>query len=101
MLICRTIGTVVSTLKHERLHSRKLLLCRRSTPEGKPVGDPFVAVDAIGAGEDEIVIVAMGSAARETEGTQMAPVDATIIGIVDSTAVGGRQKFNKSAEAAS
>lgn len=98
MLICRTTGTVVSTVKHERLHGRKLLLVRRSAPDGTPSGDPFIAVDAVGAGEDEVVIVSIGSAARETEGTRSAPVDATIIGIVDSTAVGGRQTFAKSQE---
>ncbi len=96
MLICRTTGTVVSTLKHERLHSRKLLMVRRSAPDGTPTGDAFVAVDAIGAGEDELVIVALGSAARETEGTRGSPVDATIIGIIDSTAVGGKLTFASS-----
>lgn len=99
MLICRTTGTVVSTVKHERLHGRKLLLVRRSTPDGKPVGEPFVAVDTVGAGEGELVIVAEGSAARELDGTRSAPVDATIIGIVDSTAVGGKPSFAKSKEA--
>ena len=100
MLICRTTGTVVSTMKHERLHSRKLLMVRRSAPDGTPNGDPFVAVDAIGAGEDEVVIVALGSAARETEITRGLPVDATIIGIIDSTAVGGKVSFEKSQEQA-
>jgi microcompartment protein CcmK/EutM len=99
MLICRTTGTVVSTVKHERLHGRKLLLVRRSAPDGKAVGDPFVAVDAVGAGEGELVIVAMGSAARELDTTRSAPVDATIIGIIDSTAVGGKLRFAKSNEA--
>lgn len=95
MLICRTTGTVVSTMKHDTLHSRKLLLVRRCTPDGKAAGDPFVAIDAIGAGEDEVVIVATGSAARETESTRSAPVDATIIGIIDSTAVAGKMAFAK------
>lgn len=95
MLICRTTGTVVSTMKHETLYSRKLLLVRRCSPDGQAEGAPFVAVDAIGAGEDEVVIVATGSAARETEGTRSAPVDATIIGIIDSTAVAGKNAFTK------
>ncbi len=95
MLICRTTGTVVSTMKHDTLHSRKLLLVRRCTPDGKAAGDPFVAIDAIGAGEDEVVIVATGSAARETESTRSAPVDATIIGIIDSTAGAGKMAFAK------
>ncbi|MEZ5664327.1 MAG: EutN/CcmL family microcompartment protein [Burkholderiaceae bacterium] len=98
MLICKTIGSVVSTMKHERLHSRKLLLVRTVSPNGKPMGDAFVAVDAIGAGEDELVLVSLGSAARETESTQGAPVDATIIGIVDSTAATGKFLYNKAKE---
>lgn len=96
MLICRTTGTVVSTVKHERLQSRKLLLVRRANPDGKTSGDPFVAVDAVGAGEDELVIVALGSSARESDATRSAPVDATIIGIIDSTAVAGKLVFAKS-----
>ena len=95
MLICRTTGTVVSTMKHDTLHSRKLLLVRRCTPDGKAAGEPFVAVDVIGAGEDEVVIVATGSAARETEGMRSAPVDAAIVGIIDSTAVAGKTAFAK------
>lgn len=100
MLICRTTGTVVSTIKHDTLHSRKLLLVRPCTPDGKAGGDCFVAVDAIGAGEDEVVIVATGSAARETEGFRSAPVDAVIVGIIDSTAVAGKDTFVKSKVAA-
>jgi microcompartment protein CcmK/EutM len=101
MLICKTTGTVVSTVKHEHLHGRKLLLVRRSGPDGKVSGDPFVAVDTVGAGEGELVIVAEGSAARALDATRSAPVDATIIGIIDSTAVGGKLSFAKSKGAAS
>lgn len=97
MLICRTTGTVVSTMKHDTLHSRKLLLVRSCTPDGQASGDPFVAVDAIGAGEDEVVIVATGSSAREADGMRSAPVDAVIVGIIDSTAVAGKVAFAKGA----
>jgi microcompartment protein CcmK/EutM len=83
-------------MKHDSLHSRKLLLVRRCAPDGKPSGDPFVAVDDIGAGEDEVVIVTTGSAARETEGFRKAPVDAVIVGIIDSVAVAGQDAFVKS-----
>lgn len=96
MLICRTTGTVVSTVKHGTLHSRKLLLVRQCTPQGALTGDPFVAIDTVGAGEDELVIVATGSAAREIDGMHSAPIDASIVGIVDSTAVAGKPAFAKS-----
>lgn len=98
MLICRTTGTVVSTVKHEHLHSRKLLLVRRANPDGKATGEAFVAVDVVGAGEGELVLVAVGSAARESETTKSAPVDAAIVGIIDSTAVAGKAIFAKSKE---
>jgi microcompartment protein CcmK/EutM len=96
MLICRTTGTVVSTVKHPTLHSRKLLLVRCCTPHGVASGDPFIAIDDVGAGEDELVIVATGSAARKTDGMDSAPVDATIVAIIDSTAVAGKRAFAKS-----
>lgn len=100
MLICKTTGTVVSTVKHEQLQGRKLLLVRRSGPDGKVSGEPFVAIDAVGAGEGELVIVTEGSGARVLDATRSAPVDATIIGIIDSTAVGGKLSFAKSKGAA-
>lgn len=95
MLICKTTGTVVSTVKHETLSSRKLLLVRRCTSEGEGFGEPFVAIDTVGAGEDEVVIVATGSAARETDNTRSTPIDAIIIGIVDSAAIAGKNTFTK------
>lgn len=95
MLICKTIGTVVSTIKHDQLHSRKLLLVCIVSADGKSAGDPFVAIDAVGAGEDEVVLVATGSSARETSSTQGAPIDAVIIGIVDSTSASGRFLYHK------
>lgn len=83
MLICRVTGVAVSTVKDESLKGAKLLVVEelsRSTGEPRP----FVAIDTVGAGKDEVVIVAMGSAARETPRTRGLSVDAAVVGIVDS-----------------
>ena len=90
---------VVSTIKEDRLHSNKLLLVQRASSDGTAAGEPFVAIDTVGAGEDELVLVVTGSAARETETTRGAPVDATIVGIIDSTSGGGKLTFSKTGEA--
>ena len=95
MWICRTVGTVIATIKEPRLRNNKLLLVQRASPDGQPAGEVFVALDTVGAGEHELVIVAHGSAARETETTRGAPVDAAIIGIIDSTATAGAFRFEK------
>jgi ethanolamine utilization protein EutN len=87
---------VVSTIKQDALASSKLLLVRRTTANGDFIGEPFVAIDTVGSGEDELVLVAIGSAARENERTRGAPVDAAIVGIIDSTSGGGKLSFSKS-----
>lgn len=93
------MGMVVSTIKEEGLHSNKLLLVQRASADGDATGEPFVAVDTVGAGEGELVLVATGSAARETEKTRGAPVDATIVGIIDSASSGGKLTFSKTGQA--
>ena len=59
-------------------------------------GEPFVALDAIGAGEGELVLIAQGSAGRHTDRTAGAPVDAVIFAILDSLEVDGETTFRKS-----
>ncbi|MGW0504470.1 MULTISPECIES: EutN/CcmL family microcompartment protein [Micromonospora] len=82
MRIARVIGSVVSTVKADTLTGAKLLVV---TPlgEGHAV-EPYVAVDTVGAGRGEVVLVACGSAARLAERqSSQAPVDSTIVAIVD------------------
>lgn len=84
MLIARVIGTVVATRKHERLVGSKIQVVQPLDPRGQePLGDPFVAVDAVGAGVGERVVVVLGSSARQAVDDDRIPVDATIIGIID------------------
>jgi ethanolamine utilization protein EutN len=96
MLIARVVGSAVSTVKTPELRGLKLLVVREATPEDELVGDPFVAADAVGAGEGELVLVARGSAARQTPETEGRPVDALIMGILDSLEVAGEVSFRKS-----
>jgi ethanolamine utilization protein EutN len=79
MLLCRVVGSTVATIKAPGLERFKLLEVR---PDG---GDRpgFVALDGVGAGEGDLVLVATGSAARELEATRGMPTDATIVAIVD------------------
>lgn len=95
MRIARVIGSAVSTIKADSLTGRKLLVLRSASPADELTGEPFVAVDAVGAGEGELVLVADGSAGRQTPQTEGAPVDAVIIGILDSLEIEGRTTFRK------
>ena len=63
--------------------------------EFKPEGSPFVAVDAVGAGEEEIVLVVSGSSSRLTEMTKNKPADATIQAIIDYIKIDGKQTYAK------
>ncbi len=84
MIIAKVIGNVWATRKEESLRGYKLLIVRQINEKKQEVGDPFVAIDTIGAGVGELVIVTTGSSARKIEGKEEIPVDAAIVGIVDS-----------------
>jgi microcompartment protein CcmK/EutM len=84
MQLARVIGTVVSTQKHPKFEGAKLLLVQPIEPDGAPRGTTLLAVDSVGAGVHETVLVVIeGRAAGEALGRTVAPVDAAIIGIVD------------------
>jgi microcompartment protein CcmK/EutM len=97
MFLARVVGNVVSTRKNEKLTGAKLLIVEPVDFEKqKGQGKHLIAVDSVGAGEDEIVLVVQGSSARLTEATQDSPVDATIVAIVDTIDIADRQTFTKS-----
>jgi ethanolamine utilization protein EutN len=84
MLIGRVIGTVVASRKHERLVGSKIQIVQPLEPHTQSSqGEPFVAVDAVGAGVGEQVLIVRGSAARKAVDNEQSPVDATIVGIID------------------
>jgi microcompartment protein CcmK/EutM len=87
MIIARILGTVVSTQKDPRLLGKKLLIVRPLNLDGTDMSGYVVAVDTVGAGYHERVLVVAGSSARLAEGMKDIPVDAAIVGVIDTVAV--------------
>ena len=83
MILGRVVGTVVATQKDERLEGFKLLVVQAVDPDGRLKDSFTVAVDTMGAGNGELVLVVSGSSARMVSGCSDRPVDAAIAGIVD------------------
>ena len=81
MMIGTVVGSVIATRKNEKLVGQKLMIVRPLVSMGNK--GELVAIDNVGAGIGETVLVAMGSAARIGCGLESAPVDAAIVGIVD------------------
>jgi ethanolamine utilization protein EutN len=93
MFIAKVIGNVVATQKNAKFLGMKLLLIQPYvSKDGKlqASGSSVVAVDSVGAGAGECVLFTQGSSARLTPTTKDAPVDAVIVGIVDSVEVDGK-----------
>ena len=84
MIIARILGTVVSTQKDERLSGKKLLIVKPINLDGTDQSGYLVAVDTVGAGFHERVLVVGGSSARLAEGNKDCPVDSAIVGVIDS-----------------
>ncbi len=89
MILCKVIGSVWATRKDESLTGIKLMIVIREDTAGEVLDEEFVAADFVGAGIGETVLVATGSSARMGSGSADAPVDATIVGIVDEVKVKG------------
>ena len=93
MFIAKVIGNVVATQKNDKFLGMKLLLIQPYAGRGgrlEASGSSVVAVDSVGAGVGECVLFTQGSSARLTPATKDAPVDAVIVGIVDSVEVEGK-----------
>jgi microcompartment protein CcmK/EutM len=87
MLLSKIVGTVVATRKDPRLVSSKLLVVRAVDPKGKAESDYLVAIDTVDAGVGETVLVVSGSSARMAAGLKDCPVDAAVVGIIDTVDV--------------
>jgi len=100
MFLARVNGVVVSTQKVASMTGRKLLIVEPLRVEPKErdrligTGRSFVVVDTVGAGQNELVLIVQGSSARLTPETEKLPVDAVIIGIVDTVNVENRTIFS-------
>ena len=95
MNLGKVVGTVVATRKDPSMDGLKFMLVKHVDTDGKETSGQVVAVDAVGVGPGELVLVAMGSSARQTLATKDRPCDAVIMAIVDSWEIGGVEKFRK------
>jgi ethanolamine utilization protein EutN len=97
MFLARVIGSVVSTKKDEALRGRKLLLLRpmlideRDPTQLRPGTQTLVSVDALGAGVGDLVLFCQGSSARQATGMKTLPIDAAVVGLVDTVEVLGKR----------
>ena len=87
MLLAKVVGTVVATRKDPRLVGHKLMVVRPTNPSGQADGNYLVATDTVDAGVGEMVLVVSGSSARMAAGLKDCPVDAAIVGIIDTVDV--------------
>ncbi len=99
MYLGKVIGAVVATKKDESMRGRKLLMVRPMLVDSdnpsklKPGNNTIVAIDTVGAGEGELVMFAQGSSARQADGLKTLPVDAAIVGLVDTVNVLGKTTY--------
>jgi len=100
MFLARVMGNVVATRKDEAMKGYKLLMLRpllvdEQNPAQFRLGqNTIVAVDSLGAGEGEMVLFCQGSSARQAQGLKNIPIDAAVVGIVDSVDVHGSNIYS-------
>ena len=95
MFIGKVVGTVVSTVKDEKVVDLKLQIVQEVDEHNQPRGKYVVAADAIGAGQGDLVLFAQGSSARQTTLTDGRPIDAAIFAVVDSWDVDDELVYQK------
>lgn len=95
MQIARVCGTVVSTQKERSLTGVKFLLVQFIDEAGQPLQEYEVAADSVGAGVNEWVLVSRGSAARQIPGGESRPLDALVVGIIDTVSVSNQRLYDK------
>lgn len=95
MKLAKVVGTVVSTHKEPSLTGTKFLLVQILDAEGNSLPEYEVAADCVGAGLTEVVLVSRGSAARQISSKDRYPVDALVVAIVDTVAVGNNMTYDK------
>ena len=86
MILARVVGNVVSTVQHPAYDGRKVLVCQPVAPDGRTRrGTAFLAVDAVQAGEGDLVVCAReGNAARQVLGKDSDPFHSVVLGVVDA-----------------
>ena len=88
MKLARVVGTVVSTINSPVFDGRRLLICDILEPGGEAAGGYLIAVDTVGAGAGELVLILdEGNSARQVIGEKQAPIRTVVVGIVDEVAL--------------
>ncbi|MCB9436353.1 MAG: EutN/CcmL family microcompartment protein [Anaerolineales bacterium] len=95
MQLGRIVGTVVATRRDPATHAWSLRMVETLNVYNQPDGSYVVAVDVVGAGVGEVVMITRGSAARQTDLTASRPCDAVIMGIVDTWEVDDQTQYVK------
>ncbi len=97
MTLARVVGTVVASRCEDRIEHPTYLLVQAADRTGAAKKDaaPMVALDVVGAGRDEVVVLAQGSSSRQTPQSDKSAVDAIIVGIVDAVNLEGRTTYRK------
>ncbi len=104
MFVAKVTGSIVSTEKVESMRGHKLLVGEPFRPDqaGRDklttTGRTFVAVDMLGAGVDDFVLIVQGSSARFTPETQKLPIDCTVIGIVDTVNIEKQEVYSRTSD---
>jgi len=93
--IGKVVGTVVATVKEPKLSGTKLLIVNLVNADTTPTKSHVVAVDTVGAGMGEMVILVRGSSARQARNMETVPTDTSIIGIIDTLELEGKEVFKK------
>ncbi len=91
----RVSGTVVATVKEPKLLGAKLLLVELLDLDAQPTANSVVAIDTVGAGHGDVVLVVRGSSARQAGKMESVPTDACSIAIVDALEVSGKIRYKK------
>lgn len=84
MILARVAGNLVSTIHHRDMSGRTILICDKLDPQGDPTGGYVIALDTVGAGAGEMVLILdEGNGARQILGGKDLPVRSVVVGIVD------------------
>ncbi len=95
MELGKVVGTVVATVKDKKLSGSKLLVVNLVSADGKPTAGHVVAIDTVGAGVGELVLIVRGSSARQALNMESVPTDTAIIAIIDTLEYEGKIVFQK------
>ena len=98
MKLCKVVGFATASIKREGLSSYKLLILKPIDDSGRPTGEAFLAVDAVGAGLSEVVAVTTGAPALNAVTDKSLPVDAAVIAICDNVTINKKEIDTKSKE---